>query len=236
LLVVALSAAAVLPVFAWERYGGGVTWPALITNFSATCLAFLVALAWDRRQRAFLDRKEIEAEQRRDEAEALAEQTRRMTEATRRFSAIALELERIQASLQRAEAEQHRYKYFFPDLPSGSWRAASAPLGLIMADYGLMADLATFYGHVGELQWRLRFKAEPSTAEESLNPIIDGLVQAMLADVAELLPQVRRQVQEPDVEPVLTQTAGGTVVARRQYTAAIRIVDAPLFGGPADTP
>jgi hypothetical protein len=94
-----------------------------------------------------------------------------------------------------------------------------------------MADLATFYGRVAELQWRLRFKAEPSTDTESLNPIIDGLVKTMLADVEDLLPQVRRQMREPDVEPVLAQMVGGTVVARRPFTAAIRVVsaDAPSF-------
>ena len=98
------------------------------------------------------------------------------------------------------------------------------PLGRIVSDYGLMADLATFYGHVAELQWRLRFKAEPATAEDAINPLIDALVLVMLSDVEELLPQVRRQVVEPDVERVHGEAAGGTVVGRRQFTAAIRVV------------
>lgn len=224
LLLAGLLLAVLLPWLAWDRYGGDETWPSLITNFSSTCLAFLIALAWDRRQRAFADRRELEAEQRREEAEARAEHERRTIEARRRFSAVALELERIEASLQRAHAEQHRYKVFFPDLPSGSWRAASAPLGRIVSAYGLMADLATFYGHVAELQWRLRFKAEPATAEDAINPLIDALVLAMLSDVEELLPQVRRQVAEPDVERVHGELVGGTVVGRRQFTAAIRVV------------
>jgi hypothetical protein len=224
LLLVALGAAVVFPFVSSGRYGAEATWPALITNFSATCLAFLVALAWDRRQRALADRRELEADLRREQLEASAEVERRTTEATRRFSAIALELERIQQSLERARREQQQYKYFFPDLPSGSWRAASAPLGLIISDYRLMADLATFYGQVAELQWRLRFKADPATDVADLNPIIEGLVGTMLTDVDDLLPQVRRQMREPDVEPVLAQTVGGTVVARRQYTAAIRVV------------
>ncbi|HEU0336377.1 MAG TPA: hypothetical protein VFR43_07470 [Gaiellaceae bacterium] len=232
LLLGGLLLAVVLPWLAWDRYGGDETWPSLITNFSSTCLAFLIALAWDRRQRAFADRRELEAEQRREEAEARAEHERRTIEARRRFSAIALELERIEASLQRAHAEQHRYKVFFPDLPSGSWRAASGPLGLIVSDYGLMADLATFYGHVAELQWRLRFKAQPATVEDALNPLIDALVLAMLSDVEELLPQVRRQLVKPDVERVHGEAAGGTVVGRRQFTAAIRVVGED--GAPAD--
>lgn len=224
LLLVALAVAVAFPFVSSNRYGAEATWPGLITNFSATCLAFLVALAWDRRQRTLADQRELEAELRRERLEATAEATRRTTEATRRFSAIVLELERIQQSLERASREQQQYKYFFPDLPSGSWRAASAPLGLIISDYGLMADLATFYGQVAELQWRLRFKAEPSTDVADLNPIIEGLVRTMLGDVEDLLPQVRRQMNEPDVEPVLAQTVGGAVVARRQFTAAIRVV------------
>jgi hypothetical protein len=233
LLLIGLLVAVALPVVASKHYGGEATWPSLITGFSATCLAFLIALTWDRRQRALADRREFENELRREQIEAGAELDRRTTEARRRLSAIALELERIQQSLERAREEQHRYKYFFPDLPSGSWRAASAPLGLIISDYGLMADLSTFYGRVAELQWRLRFKAEPSTAAEDLNPIIGGLVQTMIEDVEDLLPQVRRQVREPDVEPVLAQTVGGTVVARRAFTAAIRVVgdDTSSFEG-----
>jgi hypothetical protein len=224
LLLIGLGVAVALPFAASAHYGGASTWPGLITGFSATCLAFLVALAWDRRQRTIADRRELEGERRRQLAEASAELNHRTTEARRRFSAVALELERIQQSLERARDEQQHYKYFFPDLPSGSWRAAGAPLGLIISDYGLMADLATFYGRVAELQWRLRFKAEPSTDTDDLNPIIDGLVRTMLEDVADLLPKVRRQVRDPDVEPVLGQTVGGTVVARRPFTAAIRVV------------
>jgi hypothetical protein len=224
LLLAGLLLAVLLPWLAWSRYGGDETWPSLITNFSSTCLAFLIALAWDRRQRAFADRRELEAEQRREEAEARAEHERRTIEARRRFSAVALELERIEASLQRAHAEQHRYKVFFPDLPSGSWRAGSGPLGVILANYGLMADLSTFYGHVEELQWRLRFKAQTDVDDTAVSPIIDALATQMLTDVAVLLAQVRRQVERPDVQP-LTDDSGGLVAARRQATSAIRVVD-----------
>lgn len=206
-------------------WGASTTWPSVITNFAATAIAFLVALAWDRRQRAVADLAELAAEAKREQAARLAEQERRETEARRRFSAIGLELERLQGSLQRTVDEQHKYKYFFPDLPSGSWQAGGGPLGMIIANYSLMADLSTFYGQVGELQWRLRFKAEAGVDDAAVSPIIAGLASQMLSDIALLQAQVRRQVANPDVMPIEGVDSGGHVVARRQLTGAIRAVD-----------
>ena len=220
-LLVSVAGPALTAVF----WGGDSTWPSLSTGFAATAIAFLVALAWDRRARAAADHKEAEAEARRMQAAKLAEQDRRASEAKRRFSAIALELERLQGSLQRTVDEQHLYKYFFPDLPSGSWQAGSGGLGMIIENFGLMADLSTFYGHVDELQWRLRFKAAAGVDETAVSPIIEALARQMLADIAVLLAQVRRQVANPDVSPIDGADAGGFVVARRQLTGAIRAVD-----------
>jgi hypothetical protein len=219
-ILISVSAPAVTAIF----YGGASTWTGLATNFAATSVAFLIALAWDRRQRAYAEIQEEEAERRREIAARAREQERRETEAQRRFSAIALELERIQSSLQRTAGEQQGYKYFFPDLPSGSWQAGSGPLGVIIANYSLMADLSTFYGHVGELQWRLRFKAQPGVDDGAVSPIIGALATQMLNDVAVLLSHVRRQIAHPDVQPV-GDDAGGVVVARRQMTGAIRAID-----------
>jgi hypothetical protein len=224
LLVLVIVIAVVTPVLSALFYGGTITWPSMATNFAATSVAFLVALAWDRRQRALAELQEAEAERRRGEAALAAEQERRETEAERRFSAIALELERLQTSLQRTVDEQPNYKYFFPDLPSGSWDAGRGPLGMIISNYGLMADLSTFYGHVDELQWRLRFKAQPNVDEGAVSPIIDGLARQMVNDVSVLLSHVRRQIARPDVRSI-TDDAGGLVVARRQVTSAIRAVD-----------
>ena len=225
LLVAVLLVSVAGPALTAVFWGGGSTWPSLSSGFAATAVAFLVALAWDRRARAAADHKEAEAEARRVQAAKLAEQERRASEAKRRFSAIALELERLQRSLERTVEEQHLYKYFFPDLPSGSWRAGSGGLGMIIENFGLMADLSTFYGHVEELQWRLRFKAEAGVDETAVSPIIEALARQMLADIAVLLAQVRRQVANPDVMPIEGADAGGFVVARRQLTGAIRAVD-----------
>lgn len=224
LLVAVVVVSVAAPVASAAYYGGSDTWTQMATGFSATSLAFLIALAWDRRQRALAELREAEVERRREEGARAAEQERRETEAKRRFSAIALELERLQASLTRTVEEQQHYAYFFPDLPSGSWRAAGGPLGMIIANYGLIADLSTFYGHVDELQWRLRFKAQPGVDETAVGPIIDALARQMLNDVAVLLAQVRRQVASPDVQPI-ADDGGGHVVARRQLTGAIRAVD-----------
>lgn len=228
LLVAVVVIAVLAPVLSAIFYGGEATWTQMATNFAGTSLAFLIALAWDRRQRAVAEIQEAEAELRREEAARQAERERRETEAQRRFSAIALELERLQASLQRTVSEQSGYKYFFPDLPSGSWNAGRGPLGMIISNYGLMADLSTFYGQVDELQWRLRFKAQADVDDAQVGPIIDALALQMSNDVAVLLSHVRRQVAHPDVQPVAgagEADAGGVVVARRQMTGAIRTVD-----------
>jgi hypothetical protein len=224
LLLLVIIVSIIAPFLTAVFYGGNATWTSMATGFSATALAFLVALAWDRRQRALAELRETEAERRREEAARVTEQERRATEARRRFSAVALELERLQSSLKRTVDEQTRYSYFFPDLPSGSWRSAGAPLGMILSNYGLMADLSTFYGQVEELQWRLRFKAQPEVDQAAVNPIIDALARQMLSDVAVLLAHVRRQISQPDVQPV-SDDSGGLVVARRQLTGAIRAVD-----------
>ena len=90
LLVLVIVVAIVTPALSALVYGAEVTWPSMATNFAATSVAFLVALAWDRRQRALAEHQEQEAERRREEAALVSEQERRENEAERRFSAIAL--------------------------------------------------------------------------------------------------------------------------------------------------
>jgi hypothetical protein len=226
----------VTPIASAHSYGANLTWPALATSFSSTCLAFLVALAWDRRQRSVADSKAAVAEVNREVAGRRAEQDRRTLEAKRRFSAIGLELERIDASLQRTVEEQHRFKYFFPDLPTGSWNASTARLGLIVANYGLMADLSTFYGQVEEMRWRLRFKANSGVDEVTVGPMVDALAKKLLSDVGELRVEVASQVARPDVEPVLLESRRIGLVGRRQLTETIRISDLVPAAPPADDP
>src|SRR6266498_2381903 len=203
LLIGALVAAIVTPLVGAQLYTGEIMWPLVIGGYSGAAVAFLTALAWDRHSRLQDDVRQIEAERHRTEQRLQQEQDRRVVEARRRFGALELELLRLKASIDRTKLEQHAYKHFFPDLPTGSWLSSSAPLGVIVSDYELMADLSTFYGHVEELRWRLRFKADASTDEALVNPMIDTFVAQMADAVVSLLEQVREQMQNPQVEQIL---------------------------------
>jgi len=226
-LILSLLAAIIAPIIAAFFYTGEIIWPLVICGYSGAALAFLTALAWDRHSRLQEEARQAEAERRRTEERLAQEQERRVIEAKRRFGALELELLRLKASIDRTAREQQRYKHFFPDLPTGSWQAASGPLGLIVSDYELMADLATFYGHVEELRWRLRFKAESSTDEAMVNSMIDTFVAQMADAIDTLLEQVREQIRNPYVEQIVgapqTQRAPMPGVSRRrQFTGAIR--------------
>jgi hypothetical protein len=226
LLVAALVAAVVAPIVGAHYYTGEIMWPLVIGGYSGAALAFTTALFWDRHSRLRDEVRQTEAERRRTAERLRQEQERRVVEARRRFGALELELERLRASIDRTKREQQNYKHFFPDLPTGSWTAASGPLGLIVSNYELMADLSTFYGHVEELRWRLRFKADPATDETVVNPIIDTFVSQMSDAVELLLEHVREQVRNPHVEQIVGapqgQRTATRVVRTRQFTGAIR--------------
>jgi hypothetical protein len=224
LLVLCFGIALATPFLSASVYEASLTWPALVTSFSSTFLAFIVALAWDRRQRAIADRKEAAMEALREADDLRVASDRRQLEARRRFAALELELARVEASLRRTAEEGHEFKYFFPDLPTGSWAASSSHLGLIVANYTLMADLSTFYGQVEELRWRLRFKAYNDVPMNELTPLVSALARQMLRDVGHLRGAVARQVEEPEVEPVLAPTSSG-LASRRQSTETIRVID-----------
>jgi hypothetical protein len=225
LLVLALVAAVVAPIIGAHYYTGEIMWPLVIGGYSGAALAFTTALFWDRHSRLQDEVRQAEVERRRVADRLRAEQERRVVEARRRFGALELELTRLKASVERTKREQANYKHFFPDLPTGSWAAASGPLGLIISDYELMADLATFYGHVEELRWRLRFKADAAIDEEVVNPIIATFVNQMADAVEVLLEQVREQIENPQVEQIVGAAAGPRprrVSRTRQFTGAIR--------------
>jgi hypothetical protein len=222
-LIVALVAAVALPFIGAHYYTGEIMWPLFIAGYSGAALAFIAALFWDRHSRLQDEVRQAEAERRRAAERLKQEQDRRVVEAKRRFGALELELERLKASIERTKREQEAYKHFFPDLPTGSWAAASGPLGLIVSDYELMADLATFYGHVEELRWRLRFKADSSVDENVVAPIITTFVNQMADAVDDLLEQVAEQIRNPSVEQIVGAPQRPTRVVRtRQFTGAIR--------------
>jgi hypothetical protein len=225
LLILSLVAAIVLPIFGAHYWSNELMWPLVIGGYSGAALAFTTALFWDRHSRLQDEVRQTEVERRRAAERLEQEQERRVVEAKRRFGALELELERLKASIERTKREQAAYKHFFPDLPTGSWAAASGPLGRIVSDYELMADLATFYGHVEELRWRLRFKADPAVDEESIHPIITTFVNQMADAVEALLEQVREQIQSPQVEQIAGAPRSqrpARVSRTRQFTGAIR--------------
>ena len=229
LLGLSLAAAVAAPLVALSAWPEerNVVWQLELCGYSGAALAFLTALAWDRHSRLQEEGRQAEAERRRTTQRLEQEQERRTIEARRRFGALELELLRLKASIDRTKREQHSYKHFFPDLPTGSWLAASGPLGMIVADYELMADLSTFYGHVEELRWRLRFKAQADTDESQVNSMIDTLVGQMADGVDGLLEQVQEQVDHPQVEQIAGAPPTGAgparrLVRRRQFTGAIR--------------
>jgi hypothetical protein len=227
ILFIALAAAVVAPIYAWATELESEIWLLEIAGYSGAALAFLTALMWDRHSRMQEEARQTEAERTRTTQRLEQEQERRVIEAKRRFGALELELLRLKASVDRTKREQHGYKHFFPDLPTGSWQAAAVPLGVIVSDYELMADLSTFYGHVEELRWRLRFKAQADVDEASVNSMIDTLATQMADAVDVLLEQVREQIETPHVEqivgaPQVQRTSKRTVSRRRQFTGAIR--------------
>jgi hypothetical protein len=200
-------------------------WSLVIGGYAGAALAFTTALFWDRHSRLQDEVRQQEAERQRVADRLREEQERRVVEARRRFGALELELDRLKSSIDRTQREQHNYKHFFPDLPTGSWAAASGPLGRIVSDYELMADLATFYGHVDELRWRLRFKADTAVDEQTVNPIIATFVAQMADAVEVLLEQVRAQIAQPQVEQIVGAPVGPRprrVSRTRQFTGAIR--------------
>jgi hypothetical protein len=226
-LLFTLAAAIILPILGARWYTGEIMWPLFIAGYAGAALAFTTALFWDRHSRLEDEVRQREADRQRAAERLREEQERRMVEARRRFGALELELARLKTSIDRTKLEQHHYKHFFPDLPTGSWEAASGPLAVIVSDYELMADLSTFYGHVQELRWRLRFKAQPDTDDAMVNSMIDTLAAQMADGVDTLLEQVREQIQNPQVEHIVgapqTQRPPTSGVARRrQFTGAIR--------------
>src|SRR3954454_8496068 len=226
LLIFSLLAAVIAPIVGAKYYTGEIMWPLVIGGYSGAALAFTAALFWDRHSRLQDEVRQTEADRRRTQERLQQEQERRVVEAKRRFGALEVELTRLKASIDRTKREQANYKLFFPDLPTGTWAAASQPLAVSVSDYELMADLATFYGHVEELRWRLRFKAEPAVDEASVNPIIATFVNQMADAVDVLLEQVRTQMVNPQVEQIVgapPMEKRPTRVARtRQFTGAIR--------------
>jgi hypothetical protein len=193
LLIAATVASIIVGGVVWKLYGGASLWPGLVTGFGGSLLAFMLALNWER-ERDSVRQAKATAE--------LAEQ--RITEARRRFESIRAELKKNADSLDSLRGLNESLPGLFtinnPQRLEGAWTASAPRLAELIANYELVADLATVYGRLEELRWRLRYRTEHQT------PVLDGmtapLVKELRGEVADLLERIEQQLAEPSVQPL----------------------------------
>lgn len=143
--------------YVWGRYGGATFLPGLVATLAGTLVAFVLALAWDRER----DRRQYVKEE-----SDLNEQ--RTTEVRRRFAPVLAELKKNKKSIDGLVDEykslpirhEGRVPMLNPPLLEGAWVANASRLSELVADYELVSDLATTYGKIEELRWRLRLRSE----------------------------------------------------------------------------
>jgi len=175
-------------------YGSGSLIPGLVGGFAASLLAFVLALTWERDQE--LRRLSLSTEK---------EQARRTTEVRRRLASVRAELERNSESLRDLEIDPRSievpdFLYVNPQLLEGAWTANAPRLSELLADYELVADLASTYGRLEELRWRLRYRTEART--KALDKMTAPLVEELREEVADLVERVRTQIEQPSVQPL----------------------------------
>jgi hypothetical protein len=224
LVAVALAVGVVL------KYGGESFVPGLVAGFIGTLFAFVLALTWER-----------EREHRRLKKEADDLAARRSTELRRRLEPIRVELRKDEhslevlaetfapkrdrptiepASVSTPAALEGDFRPVNPELLDGAWLASASRLSELIADYQLIADLATAYGRIEELRWRVRYRTEnrSSSMDEMTAPLVDEL----RSEIADLLERVTRQIAEPNVQPLgLVHVKTGALMAGVTTSATI---------------
>jgi hypothetical protein len=203
LAVVGIAASALVLAY----YGGGSFWPGLVTGFLGTLVAFVLALAWER-----------ERDRRRLVQEADELQERRATEVRRRLEPVRAELQRNAESLDVIEpsltgsspesgvplsvSEPASFDFSFvnPQLLEGAWTASAPRLSELVADYKLIADLATAYGRIEELRWRLRYRTEHRSTW--LDTMTVDLVDELRPEISDLIERVAAEIKQPTVQPL----------------------------------
>jgi hypothetical protein len=194
-LLAAVTVFLVLTGIALGIYGGLPYWPALATEFGASLAAFTLALQWEGHRTA----------------QALVRTAReaadlRQTEARKRLLALATELKRNKVSIDDLAKNLPDSPtgavdtLLHPELLGGAWTASGERLGDLLADYDLVAMLATFYGRLEELRWRIRYRTQ---ARDSY---LDGMTKAlsveMQKEVNEALNRVLNEADNPEVRRV----------------------------------
>ncbi len=194
-LLVAVGAFVGLTIVVLDRYGGLPYWPALATEFGASLAAFMLALEWEaHRERAALARAEKSAN------------AARHSEARKRLLALEGELKRNKVSIDMLAVrlpERPRGvvdDLLHPELLDGAWSSSGERLGDLLAEYGLVGELATFYGRLEELRWRIRHRTH--ARDSYLDGMTKGLAEEMQGEVASLLERVATQAADPEVRTV----------------------------------
>lgn len=201
LALAGLGGCAVVAVIVLRRYGGETLLAELVASFAGTFIAFMLALSWERdrdRKRGIRESRELDE--------------RRRTEARRRFEPVRAELQTNAKSLSELRGiNEPPFTILNPQLLEGAWTASATRLSELIADYELIANLATTYGRIEELRWRLRHRTEHQTA------VLDGmtapLIEELRGEVVDLLERVEKQLADPSVQPLgllhLAKVSGG---------------------------
>jgi heme exporter protein D len=212
LTVAAVIGALVGLATSWTIWGAATTWPGFIGNFAATVIAFLVALAWDRRKRREEMQQEDDRERARDERkrdaqekeaqdEQVRELERRRDEAIRRLSPVLSEIRRNLESLRDLKQATAR-TFSFPTLSAGAWTTNAMPLASLLADYGLISDLSNFYDELLDLRWLNQFRAQTHHTQDlsELASEVTSRATKLCAIAEDLEKRVLAQHEVPDLD------------------------------------
>lgn len=158
-------------------------------------------------------------------------ESRLATEIRRRLEPVREELRRNLESIKTLdkgfgeERTPETLPVLHPELLDGAWAANASQLTELMADYALTSKLASTYGRIEELRWRLRQRtatiavmagskvaAQLTTA---LEEVTKPLISELLTEVKDLLERVGSQIDSPDVQPLgLLHRDAATVTLR----------------------
>ena len=155
----------------------------------------MLALQWEsHRTAAALDRSANETAQ------------LRQTEARKRLLALAAELTRNKVSIDDLAENMPSTPsgavedLLHPELLDGAWGASGERLGDLLADYDLVARLATFYGRLEELRWRIRHRT--AAWDSYLDGMTKALAVEMQGEVKDALDRVAKEAENPEVRSI----------------------------------
>jgi hypothetical protein len=220
-----------------KRYRGPNLWPGMVGNFTASFAAFVLALAWDRRQRQQEREHEETARAEQLEREVEEERGRRETYA-RRLLAIAVDQlthnREVVRTLRLRTVEHSPLAYH---LRTGAWVRSADVLSRILSRPDLIARASGLYDRLGELQWRLRFIAEASGVayrQNELRDIIhqtDLLVRSIDDDFDDIRQRSQQEAESPTVDLLgIRREIVASITATSRVSASLSAVRIPGNG------